>query len=242
MSVARPAPARALPAPAWFVLGVVGGLVIPSSALLARRRLSAPPQLPHREEPALPLIATPADPPPMRPRSGRARFVRIAAFWVPAGIAAGLALAIAAPFARGGGAFTVLSGSMEPVLHTGDVVLAERIAPAEARVGDVISFRDPDGSGRLITHRVRSIQVRGRTVRLVTKGDAANGLQRWSVPTDGSVGRVRFRVWKLGYALGWLHGLLGRLLLVVAPVLALAISTLVRIWRSPSRPLSGSRL
>jgi signal peptidase len=81
--------------------------------------------------------------------------------------------------------------------------------------------------------------VRERTVRLVTKGDAANGLQRWSVPADGSLGRVQYRLWKLGYALGWIHGPLGRFLLVAVPAVALAISTLARIWRGRTIAVAG---
>ena len=36
-----------------------------------------------------------------------------------------------------------MSGSMQPAIHTGDVVVDESIAPAEARVGDVVTFKDP---------------------------------------------------------------------------------------------------
>ncbi len=51
--------------------------------------------------------------------------------------------------------FTVLSGSMEPAISTGDVVVNERVGPLETRPGDVLTFRDPTRQGRLITHRLR---------------------------------------------------------------------------------------
>lgn len=157
------------------------------------------------------------------------------------GVALGAALAVCLPYALHGRAFVVMSGSMEPAVHTGDVVIVQRIAAATARVGDVITFRDPDGTGRLITHRVRSVQRRGGSVDVVTKGDAANGVQRWSAPADGSLGRVRFRLWKLGYALGLVRGRAFHLLLVIAPAVALAALALGRIWRGRStRPVGVS--
>ena len=58
-------------------------------------------------------------------------------------------LAIAVPLAFGARPYTVLTGSMEPTISPGDVVIDERISPLEARVGDVVTFRDPeDQSGR----------------------------------------------------------------------------------------------
>jgi signal peptidase len=246
---ARLGPQRAA---AWVVLGCLGGFLA-SLAVDRTRGLGAARQRPTEDEGAERAAAVSETVVPQavirafacdghvgrRRLRSFARLGGMAAFGTSAGVAAGLVLALAVPFARGGGAFAVLSGSMEPVIHTGDVVLVGRIAPTDARVGDVVTFRDPEGTGRLITHRVRSVQVRERTVRLVTKGDAANGLQRWSVPADGSLGRVQYRLWKLGYALGWIHGPLGRLLLVAVPAVALAISTLARIWRGPTIAVAG---
>jgi signal peptidase len=172
-----------------------------------------------------------------RPLRTRHRFhesvqlVRTAAAWSCLGICVGLALAIFVPCVFGGGAFTVMSGSMEPLIHTGDVVVVERIAPPDARVGDVITFRDPGGSGRMVTHRIRKMAVRGGTVHFVTKGDAANGLQRWSVRADGKLGRVRYRIWKLGFLAVGMHGFVGRMLFLVLPALALGWLALARIWR-----------
>jgi signal peptidase len=124
---------------------------------------------------------------------------------------------------------------MEPTIHTGDVVVVERIPAASVRVGDVVTFRDPDGSGRLITHRVRSVERRNGSIRIVTKGDAANGVQRWTTPAEGSLGRVRFRLWKLGYLLVKAQTPFVHLLLVLGPALALAATALNRIWRRQPR-------
>jgi signal peptidase I len=152
--------------------------------------------------------------------------------WIALGFAIGIAVSVIAPRALGGQSFTVMSGSMEPAIHTGDVVVDRRISPLDVRVGDVVTFRDPSDQTRLITHRLRSVSVRDGVARMVTKGDANNTVERWNVSVDGTIGRVGYRVPRLGYALSWAGGRSGRLLLIALPALLLALLQLVRIWRS----------
>jgi signal peptidase len=162
---------------------------------------------------------------------GSVRLTATLALWIALGLLTGIALAIAAPKLLGGGSLTVVSGSMEPAIHTGDIVLTERIAPLEARVGDVITFKSPEHDDRLVTHRIREITVEGNEVSFVTKGDAVNALERWSVPIDGTIARPKFRLWKLGYPLFWLGHPLGRLALYVVPTLLIGGFVLLSIWR-----------
>jgi signal peptidase len=126
---------------------------------------------------------------------------------------------------------TEMSGSMAPVLQTGDVVISRPIAPTDVRPGDVITFRDPSNSRRLITHRLRSIQVRGGVVRAVTKGDSNNTVERWKVPVGAEIGRVQLRLPRVGYVVALVREPLGKVLLIVIPALLLGVLELVRIWR-----------
>jgi signal peptidase len=155
------------------------------------------------------------------------------------GFALGLLLAALAPFVVGHKTFTVMSGSMEPAIRTGDLVVDERIRPLEARVGDVVSFDEPGPSRRLVTHRVRSVRADGAQVRFVTKGDANNTVERWSAPAAGQIGRVVYRIPKLGYALAYFRTPFARIALLVIPALALAIYELVRLWRPERDPEVG---
>ena len=141
------------------------------------------------------------------------------AAWTVIGMATALLVLLTLPLLFGFHNFTVMSGSMEPTIHTGDVVIDERISPLDARIGDIVTFRDPTDHSKLITHRVRRIEVRGDTVLFQTKGDATNSVQKWSVPTDGRVGRVILHLWKLGYFVFWVSRPWGRVLLVIIPVL-----------------------
>jgi signal peptidase len=155
--------------------------------------------------------------------------------WALAGALLAAVLAVVAPYATGGRSYTVLSGSMEPRISTGDVVGEQRIAPAQMRSGDVVTFQDPDEPGRMITHRVRSVRERESRYDVVTKGDANNTTERWSIGADGHLGRVRYRVAHVGYALMFLRGPTGILLLVVLPALALGALELRRIWSTPAQ-------
>ena len=153
------------------------------------------------------------------------------ATWTAVACAAAVALAIGLPNVFGFKSFTVMSGSMEPAIGTGSVVVERPIAPRDARVGDVVTFQDPEGTGRLITHRVTRVRVSGSTASFVTKGDANNTAERWNVPATGSIGRVAYDVPKVGYAMAYAGGRHGRLLLIALPALLLAAFEIARIWR-----------
>jgi signal peptidase I len=155
--------------------------------------------------------------------------------WTVVACAAAVALAVGLPSLFGYKSFTVMSGSMEPAIGTGSVVVERPITPREARVGDVVTFKDPEGTGKLITHRVTRVRVSGATASFVTKGDANNKVERWNVPADGSIGRVAYDVPKVGYAMVYAGGRHGRLLLIALPALLLAAFEIARIWR-PERP------
>jgi signal peptidase len=151
--------------------------------------------------------------------------------WLVVAVAAAVAIAVGLPYLFGFKSFTVMSGSMEPAIGTGSVVVERPIAPTEAQVGDVVTFKDPEGTGRLITHRVTRMSVSGATASFVTKGDANNKSERWNIPAGGSIGRVEYHVPKVGYAMAYAGSRNGRLLLIVLPALLLAAFELARIWR-----------
>jgi signal peptidase len=155
--------------------------------------------------------------------------------WAALGFAAGLAAAFTVPSLFGFKPLTVLSGSMEPTLSTGGMVVDEVITPLEARPGDVVTFNDPEDHGRLITHRLRSIRVEGAKAYVVTRGDANDSSERWNVALDAEIGRVVYHVPILGYVRSWISGSSIRLGLL-ALVGCLGVWMLVDIWRPRRDP------
>lgn len=81
----------------------------------------------------------------------------------------GLALWAAAPAVIGWMPTSVMTGSMEPRLHPGDVVVSRPVAPVELRPGRILLADDPDQPGHLRMHRYVED---GRDDTLITKGDA----------------------------------------------------------------------
>jgi signal peptidase I len=150
-----------------------------------------------------------------------------------------LALLIAGPLALGDHPHTDLTGSMEPVISPGDVVIDEQISPAEAKVGDIVTFRDPLQQSKLLTHRVVSKRRVGDRLWFVTQGDANNTQEHWRVPVDGQIGKVIYTVPWVGHVAVLTQTKLGWALLVGIPLLLLAGEELLRIWRPRTRPGEG---
>jgi signal peptidase I len=149
------------------------------------------------------------------------------------GIALVFALVLVLPSVSGHRTLTVLTGSMEPTLETGSVVVDEVIHPTDARVGDIVTFSDPANPDRLITHRLRRARVEGDTAHMVTLGDANDAPERWDVKVDGEIGRVLFHVPMLGRVREFVGTRQGYLVLMLA-ILALSAWVLTDIWRRPS--------
>ena len=168
------------------------------------------------------------------------RFGALTAAWATGALVVTLLTAVALPNAIGMRSFTVMSGSMEPTIHVGDVVIDTKIRPLDARPGDAVTFSDPTGRKRLITHRIRNLHVKRNVVQVVTKGDANNVVERWTVPAGGRIGRVALRIPRLGYPLVYAHSRYGLIGLVGIPALLLCLLELRRIWAVPAKEEPGA--
>ena len=97
------------------------------------------------------------------------------------------------------------SGSMEPTLHVGDLVIIRGVSPGEVKQGDIIVFRARFLGGSLTVHRVIRIIHLDNVTLYRTKGDANflpdpavySGLG--SVSEDDVVGKVIVRIPLIGY-------------------------------------------
>ncbi len=166
--------------------------------------------------------------------------IAIGVVWAIMVAGALLVLLIAGPLALGDHPHTDLTGSMEPTISPGDVVIDEQIAPTEARVGDIVTFRDPEQESKLLTHRVVSVKRLGDgRYAFVTQGDANNTQEHWRVPADAQIGRVIYTVPWVGHIAVFARARPGMLLLVGVPLLLILVEELMRIWRPRTRPGAG---
>lgn len=147
------------------------------------------------------------------------------------------AVAYALLFLAGYRPVVVYSGSMEPALEVGSLAFVERVPAAEVRAGDVITFADPSGRSRLVTHRVVAIVERpggGHAYR--TKGDANASRDPWAIALPDGAGRLAFDVPHVGYVLWYAKTREARTALVLV-LAGLVLTLLLRaIWRKEAEP------
>ena len=120
---------------------------------------------------------------------------------------------------------TVVSGSMEPNMGTGQMAIAKPLNPDLIQIGDVIAFRSPDDPHSIITHRVIEIVEDENNVRFRTKGDANSGPDNFVVPAENLEGKIILHVPYLGYLVRFSQTSLG-----LITMSAVATSVLVIAW------------
>ncbi len=93
----------------------------------------------------------------------------------------------------------VLSGSMDPMMRVGDIVVVPKINPEDVQPGDIIAFKDPSGRKNvIITHRVINETEDG----FKTKGDASEDPDQFVVKQEDVVGKPVFLIPFAGYLFG----------------------------------------
>jgi signal peptidase len=131
--------------------------------------------------------------------------------------------------------YVVLSGSMEPEIKTGGIVLATTAPPSSLKVGDVIVYNRSDADER-VTHRIVEVRNEGSSPTFITKGDANSVEDPWTVQySSGTAGKVVLTIPYIGYISHGIESPQGRMLFLVIPVLVLSAMWLIQIWR-PSKP------
>lgn len=140
----------------------------------------------------------------------------------------------ALPTVAGHKLLTVLSGSMEPAIRTGDVIVVRPVQSGQlAKEGDVITFFAKEDGSMLITHRVVGlIKVNEQPVAYVTKGDNNDSQDLTPVPVDRVVGLYQWRIPFFGYIADFMRKPFGILLFVVLPGLLFIGGELKKIWRA----------
>ncbi len=92
----------------------------------------------------------------------------------------------------------VITGSMAPTINPGDLAIVAKSNTKDFEVGEIIEFRKSEEVN--IVHRVVAVNNTGGAKTYVTKGDANDEADIDPVLPDNVVGRVVFRVPKIGWA------------------------------------------
>jgi len=121
--------------------------------------------------------------------------------------------------------YVVQSGSMEPAIKTGALVLVK--AESEYKIGEVITFGQDTGGSIPTTHRIAEIEQGG----FITKGDANNGTDQNLVKRSEVIGRVILDVPYAGYMLSTAKTPIGFAVIVIIPALLIFIDELSNIYK-----------
>lgn len=98
----------------------------------------------------------------------------------------------------------VVSGSMEPAIKTGSLILVNE-RDKDIKQGDIIAFRAGDAS---VAHRVIRIEDGG----YVTKGDSNRSADVGIVTADDVEGTVLFQLPWAGYGVKWISSVPGMIM------------------------------
>ena len=118
-----------------------------------------------------------------------------------------LAVMVIIPRLTGSTAYTVLTGSMEPTMPPGALIVVKPTPNADLKVGDVITFQPVSGEPAVVTHRIEAIfyTVEGeRSIR--TRGDANNVADPTLLVPEQIRGRVIYSVPYLGQVNSVING------------------------------------
>lgn len=132
---------------------------------------------------------------------------------------------VALPLVTKGEWRTVVSGSMEPYVSPGDVVLVAP-TPEAPGVGDVVAFVDPLQPDRDVLHRVVALDEQGA---LVTRGDANDVDDPWTVAPSEVLGVEVLTIPRLGFLVSTVASDVGILLFLVVPALLILFNE-SKVW------------
>ncbi|WP_164234595.1 signal peptidase I [Microbacterium hydrocarbonoxydans] len=161
---------------------------------------------------------------------------------IAAVIITGVAALMLVPGVLGLDRYVITGGSMSGTFERGALVFEKQVAVEDLRVGDVITYLPPEGSGvtELVTHRITSItepaEAGGPRV-LKTQGDANASEDPWDFTLAGAVQpRVEGWIPEAGWVFIALSDPIVRMLAIGVPAAVIALLFLRDLLRETRRP------
>ncbi|MGB9960139.1 MAG: signal peptidase I [Candidatus Bathyarchaeales archaeon] len=113
----------------------------------------------------------------------------------------------------------VYTGSMEPAIPVGSIVVIKPAVPETLTVGDIICFKIEAESPTTVTHRIIDVTNEG----FKTKGDANEDPDPWTVKKQDVVGKVIAVIPYIGYLGYFIRTPIGFILLIIIPATILIL-------------------
>jgi len=122
-----------------------------------------------------------------------------------------------------------MSGSMEPAIPIGSIVIIKDASAQDVRVNDVLAFKT---EGTNVIHRVIEITNEDSTLYFKTKGDANEDPDPGLVGEDQIMGKLLLVIPFYGYLINFARTPFGFLSLVMIPAILFII---IEVWRITHR-------
>ncbi len=135
----------------------------------------------------------------------------------------------------------VKSGSMEPAIPTGSLVIVKPSSSFSYSVGDVITFGPDTASEIPTTHRIVAVEGTGSERIFITKGDANEEIDQDSVALREVIGKVLVHVPGAGFVLDFARQPLGFALLIGLPAGLIILEEIITIAKEARAALRRRR-
>lgn len=133
------------------------------------------------------------------------------------------------PFTGNYKVLVVQSGSMEPTIKTGAIIV---VKPAQDyQIDDVITFTNPNNRNDSITHRIYDMKLNQGVPVYITKGDANEDPDSWEILKKDVIGKMLFTIPFLGYVVDFTKTPLGFALIVIVPAGLIISDEIRKIYR-----------
>lgn len=142
--------------------------------------------------------------------------------------------------------FRVVTGSMEPTIKTGSLLICDDTDISKIRINDIVCFKSGLQviKNQVVTHRVIDINVVNGNIRLKTRGDANSVEDALDVSNNNLIGRV---IWYsqegnfVARVISFMNGEIGFLSCIVIPVLIICGMTLHHSMMSIQKDITELR-
>lgn len=125
--------------------------------------------------------------------------------------------------------FAVQSGSMEPAIKTGSLVIT--LSQDNYYAGSIITYYSKP-LGKTVTHRISSTKLIGAETRYITKGDANNSPDPVAITNSSILGKVVFVIPYLGFPALFTKSITGLILFVIIPATVIVYHEILSLGES----------
>ena len=126
--------------------------------------------------------------------------------------------------------YVIITPSMEPELHVGDVILSKKYNGEQIKEEQVITYLGKEGSyrGKVVTHEVVKVEEINGETQITTKG-LKNNLEDPSITKEDVLGIMLHKTVVFGLVYRVISSTPGFILLILLPLLVLIGSEIYRL-------------